>query len=165
MMMNHFHDLDYLEKNPAIRLHLRGGVPVAPVAPLAPMVPMAVAPVASVVPVAPVTPVAPMAPVPVAPATDPNVLLATDPNVLLFITTHFSDSHVKFMETCWPHTVSTVPLVQDADVLLYTSKDPPSSFLRLFRNITVQKYDNPGYQAGAIQAVVDLEKTWMGGYL
>jgi len=85
--------------------------------------------------------------------------------VRLLITTHLPEWHLKFINKCWPKIIATVPLLQQAEVLLYASKEPPKTFVQLFRNITVHQYNNPGYQEGAIQAMVDADKHgWMRGY-
>lgn len=85
--------------------------------------------------------------------------------ILLLITTHLSAAHLRFMEQCWPDVVAKIPLTQKADVLVYSAKEPPAKFVHLFHNTTVHLYNNPGYQEGAIQAILDAEANgWMKGY-
>lgn len=85
--------------------------------------------------------------------------------VLFFITTHLTKNHLIAMKYCWPYIIETIPIIKNADIILYTSKPPPKEFVNLFKNIQVKFYKNPGYQEGAIKAMIDAEKyKWMDGY-
>ncbi|OLQ05908.1 hypothetical protein AK812_SmicGene10863 [Symbiodinium microadriaticum] len=89
----------------------------------------------------------------------------------VFMTTHWSDHHKQYLP-CWERAVQHLSLLQDADLILYTSGNISSSELARFhfRNITVRKYINPGWQEGAVQAVQDgfgakgYQEKWFEGY-
>jgi len=79
-----------------------------------------------------------------------------DIRVLLFITTHLPPEHVEFLRKCWPGLISNSALLQHADVLLYTAKELPSDvYSTVFqgKNLRVERYENPDYQAGAVLAM------------
>jgi len=88
--------------------------------------------------------------------------------VLLFVTTHLPPSHVEFLEKCWPGLISNSALLQHADVLVYTASEPPSDVLQVaFRGkqVRVEQYVNPGYQAGAMLAMeAGTSGRWFDGY-
>ena len=86
--------------------------------------------------------------------------------VLLFITTHLSAEHLRYMRTCWPALVQTVPLIGNSDVLFYSTGPSPAAFKNLFKgNFSEIIRPNPGYQQGAIQALTDLKQfNWAARY-
>ena len=88
--------------------------------------------------------------------------------VLLYITTHLSQIHRDTLELLWPILVQNGPLLQNADVLFYSSEEMPANLLvGAFPNnpVMVQTYNNTGRQEGATQALQEaLDKNWFGGY-
>lgn len=84
------------------------------------------------------------------------------------MTTHWSEEHQKFIP-CWEDASQRLLIFQSADLILYTSEEVPSHQLeRLsagFRTTTVHLYENPGYQEGAVKALVDgFTSDWFEGY-
>ena len=72
--------------------------------------------------------------------------------IALFMTTHFSDQHIQFLTRCWPEAVKRFQLLQQADLLLYTPRDPPTrllSNLTGFHNVTIKKYYQPDLQGAS----------------
>ena len=88
--------------------------------------------------------------------------------VLLYITTHLSQIHRDALELLWPILIRNRPLLQNADVLFYSSEEMPENLLQgAFPNnpVLVQTYNNTGRQEGATQALQEaLEKNWFGEY-
>ena len=88
--------------------------------------------------------------------------------VLLYITTHLSQIHRDALELLWPILIQNRPLLQNADVLFYSSEEMPENLSQgAFPNnpVVVQTYNNTGRQEGATQALQEaLEKNWFGGY-
>ncbi|CAE7596231.1 unnamed protein product [Symbiodinium sp. CCMP2592] len=89
----------------------------------------------------------------------------------IFMTTHWSKQHQSFLP-CWETAVQQLPLLQNADLILYTSANLSNADMEplRFRNFFVKHYKNPGYQQGAMQAVIHgfgpkghMEK-WFAGY-
>ena len=95
--------------------------------------------------------------------------------VLLFITTFDSEAHFDFLRTCWPPSIAKSPLLQKADVLVFSSghdfyfgKTRNISLIEATfpgQNISVQIRQNIGYQHGAILALEEaLKNKWFNGY-
>jgi hypothetical protein len=92
--------------------------------------------------------------------------------IAVYMTTHQSEQHLEFLKKCWPYATSHLPLLQHADLIYYyaastVKEEPPITILKQFQfhNITVWQYENPGYQAGAKQAMVDpFDHGWFDGY-
>ena len=80
----------------------------------------------------------------------------SDVKLLIYMTTHLPPEHVAFLP-CWKYAIQRLSLFKYADLMLYTSTEPKKEHLKLlpFRNTTIQIYSNPGYQSGAVQAMVD----------
>ena len=80
----------------------------------------------------------------------------SDVKLLIYMTTHLSEDHIAFLP-CWKDAVKRMDIFKYADLMIYTSTMPSKRQLRLlpFRNTTIKMYTNPGYQSGAIQAMVD----------
>ncbi|CAJ1346449.1 unnamed protein product, partial [Effrenium voratum] len=99
------------------------------------------------------------------PETEPELRLA------LFMTTHWSALHQGFLP-CWGFASKHLNLLRQSDLVIYTSKRPKEEQLAQlhFRNITVREHKAAGYQAGAIQALVDgfgskgFEEKWFEQY-
>mmetsp|Transcript_17433 Transcript_17433/g.41363 ORF Transcript_17433/g.41363 Transcript_17433/m.41363 type:complete len:307 (-) Transcript_17433:184-1104(-) len=91
--------------------------------------------------------------------------------VAIFMTTHWSQAHQKYLP-CWGRAVQQIPLLQHSDLILYTSANISSSDIERFhfRNVTVKKYVNEGWQKGAIKAITDAfgekgyQEKWFEGY-
>lgn len=47
------------------------------------------------------------------------------PEILLYITTHFSDQHIRYFHCCWPKLVSESPLLSSAHILIVASNSTP----------------------------------------
>jgi len=88
--------------------------------------------------------------------------------VLLFVTTHLPAFHVEFLQKCWPGIISNSALLQHADVLLFTGGELPSDVIQTAfqgKQVRVEHYDNPGYQAGAMLAMeTATSRRWFDGY-
>jgi hypothetical protein len=106
--------------------------------------------------------------------------------IAVYMTTHQSEQHLRYLEKCWPYATMHLPLLQHADLIYYyapytskvydrhrarnsnhTALEPPTRVLKQlhFHNITVRRYQNRGYQEGAKQAMVDpFELGWFDGY-
>ena len=96
--------------------------------------------------------------------------------VLVYITTQVSAMHTSFLEYCWPSMMSRVGMFQRADVLFFATsnqtnttqmQDYKTFLMRIFtgHNLTVVHRANPGYQQGAMLALLDaIEYDWFSGY-
>ena len=95
--------------------------------------------------------------------------------VLLFVTTYASEEHFDFLRICWPLAVAHSILLQNADVLVFSTghdlhfgrKRRTNLIEETFpgRNISIHIHNNPGYQEGAILAVEEaLTNGWFDGY-
>jgi hypothetical protein len=49
---------------------------------------------------------------------DTNISLIDNTQILLYITTHFSDQHVRYFRCCWPKLVQQSPLISRAHILI-----------------------------------------------
>ena len=80
----------------------------------------------------------------------------SDVKLLLYITTHLSHGHKKFLP-CWKDVMKRLHIFKDADLMIYTSTKLSKRQLRNFpfQNTTIKLFANPGYQEGAVQAMVD----------
>ena len=93
----------------------------------------------------------------------------SDVKLLIYMTTHLPQEHVAFLP-CWNDAVQRLDIFKYADLMMYTSSEPAVEHLELlpFRNTTVKLYTNPGYQSGAVQAMVDPfldnETSWFDEY-
>ena len=92
----------------------------------------------------------------------------SDVKLLLYMTTHLPDTHIAFLP-CWKDAIERLDLFKYADLMLYTSAEPTEEQLEFlpFRNITIKKYTNLGYQEGAVAAMVEpfLESpSWFDDY-
>lgn len=54
---------------------------------------------------------------------NPTPYSHSKPNVLLYVTTHLSQQHRAFLETCWPVLSRHSILVQESHVLVFVTKD------------------------------------------
>ena len=91
-----------------------------------------------------------------------------DVKVLVYMTTHLPDYHIAFFP-CWKDAIARLDIFKNADLMLYTATEPSKEHLDLlpFRNTIVKMYTNPGYQEGAVQALVDPflgNTTWFDEY-
>jgi hypothetical protein len=53
-------------------------------------------------------------------------------NVLLFLTSHLTEAHIKFLENCWPMLLQQSPLLKHAHVLVYAN--PPAYTKLAYKN-------------------------------
>lgn len=76
--------------------------------------------------------------------------------LVLLLTVNRGEAHQKYLP-CWGRAVQQFPLLQHSDLILYTSGNISSSDIERFhfRNVTVKKYVNDGWQQGATKAVKD----------
>lgn len=103
--------------------------------------------------------------------TRPQIRELTTLKVMLFVTTHLSPQHMQALEYIWPSMVAKSHVLKNADVLFYTSDQPPELDGLLHaafphnHNVTVVEYSNDGKQQGAIKAITDaIEKHWFDSY-
>ena len=61
-----------------------------------------------------------------------TIIRQPQPKVLLFITTHFSNEHVKFFDCCWPLLMSKSKFLQKANVMIAATNYTPLT--NLFHN-------------------------------
>jgi hypothetical protein len=66
-------------------------------------------------------------------------------NILLYITTHFSDQHVRYFHCCWPKLVSESPLISSAHILIGATNSTPISETEL-KYLSDLFSHNPSYQ-------------------
>jgi hypothetical protein len=76
--------------------------------------------------------------------------------LLIYMTTHYPKEHIAFLP-CWNDAIKRLEIFKYADLILYTTSVPSEEELAQlpFRNVTIKLYNNTGYQAGAIQAMID----------
>jgi hypothetical protein len=103
--------------------------------------------------------------------------------IAVFMTSHLSVKHLKFLHQCWPYASGYLPLLQNSHLILYTSADPPQEALEQmkFKSITVRRYEDKEpstnstgesksesiKQMGAKRAMVDpfeKDNRWFDGY-
>jgi hypothetical protein len=100
--------------------------------------------------------------------------------IAVFMTSHLSEKHLKFLNQCWPYASGYLPLLQNSHLILYTSAEPPQDALdrMQFKSVTVRRYIDPPSggnetetenvkQMGAKRAMVDpflKENQWFDGY-
>lgn len=88
---------------------------------------------------------------------------------LVFMTTHYSPTHIAFLNECWLKIIPRLKFFREADFLLYSATQPDQSLMEsVFAgvNVMVKLYNNTaGKQLGAIQAYEDaVENGWFEGY-
>eukprot|EP00980_Cylindrotheca_fusiformis_P030764 scaffold25406_cov117-Cylindrotheca_fusiformis.AAC.3 len=80
-------------------------------------------------------------------ATDPDhdVLLLKHPEILLYITTHFSDQHIRYFRCCWPKLIAESTLISHAHILIMASNETtvPQEDLTYLSDLFSR---NPSYQ-------------------
>lgn len=103
------------------------------------------------------------------------IVTTTVPRILLYFTTAGSAQHLTYLR-CYPQFFKNLPILKNADVLVYDGTNPPPSkqALESMENMMtnwpnkVRKVvggQNPGKQSGAMKAVHDaLEGGWFKGY-
>jgi len=88
--------------------------------------------------------------------------------VLVYIPTHLPEAHVDFLRKCWPSLIDNSVLLQHADMLLFTAREPPSDVLQdgfRGKKVRVERYNNTGYQQGAMLAMETATvNRWFDGY-
>jgi hypothetical protein len=100
--------------------------------------------------------------------------------IAVFMTTHLSEKHLRFLHKCWPYASGYLPLLQNSHLILYTSNEPPQADLdrMQFKSVTVRRYVDPPLggnetenekvkQMGAKRAMVDpflKENRWFDGF-
>lgn len=108
---------------------------------------------------------------------------ATTQKYAIYLTTHMSEEHEKFLTNCWPAAVQRLPLLQTADFVIYTSMEQADPRNQLFygklstadNQILIHRYEETGdnsrvqKQTGATRAMVDPFETnsttsWFEGY-
>lgn len=74
------------------------------------------------------------------------------PKVLIFITTHFSTSHIEFFQRCWPYSIAKSPLLQNSDFFVFSTGATNKSLLKglfVHNKLEIYEVENPGYDAGS----------------
>lgn len=93
--------------------------------------------------------------------------------ILTYITTHLSSQHHDFIKDCWPSLLKKLALFQRSDfMILITAENRPSmSEMNLIHSVfakpdvAIQMRPNPGYQEGAILALVEAYRNrWFEDY-
>mmetsp|Transcript_28330 Transcript_28330/g.43257 ORF Transcript_28330/g.43257 Transcript_28330/m.43257 type:complete len:338 (+) Transcript_28330:189-1202(+) len=95
-----------------------------------------------------------------------------DLKILLYVTTHMSDVHKKFLKSCWSKAIEHSRILQSSDVTVYlNSKADRREADKIIlnntlghNNLTIHERKNTGYQEGANDALKDamVEKWWAG---
>jgi len=93
-------------------------------------------------------------------------------SLLLFVTTHFSDIHLQFLETCWPAAVRKSQLLRQADVLVFgtgaeseRSRRAVAMAFNACKTTRVIAVPNPGKLSGAMLPLQTAEQRgWFRGY-
>jgi hypothetical protein len=94
-------------------------------------------------------------------------------STLIYITTHLSNQHYTFFKYCWPGLLQSLPLFQRSDFMMFVTQkhEQDKIDMNLIRSvfarpgITVHVRPNPGYQEGAVLALVEAYKNgWFEGY-
>jgi hypothetical protein len=92
--------------------------------------------------------------------------------VLIYITTHLSDTHVYYLEKCWPTMIANSQLLRRSDFVMFVTTSNVkrvnvSLIESLFSAVSFKLHvrPNPGYQEGAILAMTEAyEQGWFGRY-
>jgi hypothetical protein len=101
---------------------------------------------------------------------------------LIYITTHLSETHLAFLRQCWPAMLRNGRLFPQSDVTMFVTMrgggsagavaalaiNDTSLLRQVFHssnNFTLHALPNPGYQQGAMLAMVEgFERGWFDGY-
>jgi len=83
--------------------------------------------------------------------------------IAIYMTTHLSAQHIEFLQKCWRAAFQRLPLLQQADLLVYANHDNPNlhKYAHLFydlgfANVKMYPYNKLNqYQKGAIVAMLD----------
>lgn len=94
--------------------------------------------------------------------------------VLLFVTTHLTPLHLRFLETCWPSATRASPFIQSADVLVFVTGELDDAKRRVLdiafppwtnRSIIHTTLPNAGYNRGAMDALAQADAHgWFWNY-
>ena len=92
--------------------------------------------------------------------------------ILVYITTHLSDIHYKYLDKCWRAMIAKSPLFKQSDFLMFvTESHGRKANMTLINSvfaetaISVHSRKNPGYQEGAILAITEaIENHWFDKY-
>jgi hypothetical protein len=101
--------------------------------------------------------------------------------IAVYMTSHLSEKHLKFLNLCWPYASGYLPLLRNSHLILYTSAEPQQDILdrMQFKSVTVRRYVDPPLgnetgiseetvkQMGAKRAMMDpflKENRWFDGY-
>ena len=103
--------------------------------------------------------------------------LAHHPRILTYITSHLSSQHRAFLEGCWPGLLASLPLFRASDFMMFVTSGQAASgkrvdtgfitslFSQAGKAITIHERPNPGYQEGAVLALVEgYRHGWFKGY-
>ena len=95
-------------------------------------------------------------------------------SVLLFVTTHLTPLHLRFLETCWPSATRASPFIQSADVLVFVTGELDDAKRRVLdiafppwtnRSIIHTTLPNAGYNRGAMDALAQADAHgWFSNY-
>jgi hypothetical protein len=81
--------------------------------------------------------------------------------IAVYMTTHGSTSHVRFLEKCWPSAIQKLKILSDAHLILYTAVSPsPETMesLRGFQSIVVHQYEQLPIPANATRTEREAQK-------
>ena len=76
--------------------------------------------------------------------------------ILLYVTTHLSTQHLKYLTNCW-NTTTRHPVLATSDTLFFAPHNKWSTLQKLFPNAmyTSPQPNRQGYQEGAIDAMIN----------
>lgn len=70
----------------------------------------------------------------------------TYPKILLYITTHMSETHIRYLHCCWPILIRDSPLVQRAHILVASTTPQPQSEIQTELDYMASLFShNPSY--------------------
>jgi hypothetical protein len=94
--------------------------------------------------------------------------------IAIYMTTHGSQSHLNYIHNCWPAAMTKLELLQNVDLIVYTSSPQHNSVFQSmgFRKVILHRYNETIYpkrltfmqkQKGALTALVDpwLVNPWL----
>ena len=92
--------------------------------------------------------------------------------ILMYITTHLTENHSKYLEQCWPTLLAKSPLFKMSDFMMFVTESEDGNLnMTLIQSVfadagvTVHVRPNPGYQQGAILAMTEaFDNHWFDGY-
>lgn len=93
-------------------------------------------------------------------------------SVLMYVTTHLSSMHIRYLEQCWPHLLLKSPLYRSSDFIIFITQSADqilntTIIEQVFANttFTIHSEPNPGYHEGAVLAMTEaFDQQWFDSY-